>query len=440
MSQHDAIDWHDWSDDVPTLADDGPSRYPRAFSAAEHRRRVERVQQRMARRDLAALVVVDPANLYYLTGYDAWSFYVPQCLVVPVQGPVQLFGRPMDMQGAHYTAWIDQDHVHAYPEDLVHRPDVHPFDWIAARAKEVGVLPDAPGTLVAAETDAHFFSARGYLALAGALTHSRVVDSHELVNWVRLVKSPTEQQMLRAAGKIADHVMETAIKSMAPGRRQCDVVADILTAQAQGTGGDRPVHPAGPVSGDADDVLERIGGDYPAIVPMLPTGRRAGTPHLTWSEEEFVLGEATSLELAGCYHRYHVPIARTVSLGAPEPQLARCADIVTEGMAATLDAMRPGAPVHEAHAAFTSVISRYGMSKESRIGYSIGIGYPPDWGERTVSVRREEQTVLAQGMAFHIILGMWDADWGYELSEAVLIGADGAQRLTNQPQELTVIT
>ena len=61
------------------------------------------------------------------------------------------------------------------------------------------------------------------------------MDSGELVNWVRVVKSPHEQEKMRAAGAIADTVMRTALDAVAPGRRQCDVVAEILAAQATGT-------------------------------------------------------------------------------------------------------------------------------------------------------------------------------------------------------------
>ena len=49
-----------------------------------------------------------------------------------------------------------------------------------------------------------------------------------------------------------------------------------------------------------------------------------------------------------------------------------------------------------------------------------------------------EPTALRAGMAFHVILGMWMDGWGYELSEPVLVGADGAQRLADLPQKLTV--
>ena len=204
----------------------------RPFTDAEFAARLRRVQAVMAERSLAALVVADPANLYYLTGYNAWSFYTPQCLVVPAAGLPHLFARAMDAQGAHYTAYLGRDHIHGYPEDLVHRPDVHPFDWIADRALELGLVEDAAGVDIAAETDAPFFSARGFLALRSHLRHAALVDSRELVNWVRAVKSPAEQEKMRAAGAIAERVMATALDAVTPGRRQCDVVAEIQHAQA----------------------------------------------------------------------------------------------------------------------------------------------------------------------------------------------------------------
>jgi ectoine hydrolase len=384
----------------------------------EYATRLARVRSEMADRSLSALVVTDPANLYYLTGYNAWSFYTPQCLVVPAEGEVQLFLRAMDAAGATHTCVLPHEQIQGYPESLVHRDDVHPFDWIAERALETGALTNGPDACIAVEGDSHFFPVRGYQALVKGLPGAELVDSRELVNWVRVVKSPYEQQMLRIAGTITTRAMTTALMSLAPGRRQCDVAAEIMAAQAAGTA--------------------EHGGDYPAIVPMLPTGDKAGTPHLTWTDEPFVEGEATVIELAGAFRRYHVPLARTVMLGTPADRLANLAAVVTEGMTAALEALRPGATPHDAHSAFTAVISGHGLTKESRIGYSIGIGYPPDWGERTISLRADDSTLLASGMAFHVILGMWMDGWGYELSEPVLLTDEGAERLTNLPEELTI--
>jgi len=124
-------------------------------------------------------------------------------------------------------------------------------------------------------------------------------------------------------------------------------------------------------------------------------------------------------------------------LGEPSRLLLETAEVVREGMEKALAAMVPGATGRDVHAAFNAVIDRHGLTKESRIGYSIGIGYPPDWGERTVSLRAEETTELAPGMAFHVILGMWMDGWGYELSEPVVVTDTAPERLTHLPQELT---
>ncbi len=385
-----------------------------AVDAAEYADRLRRVRDKMRERSLAALVVSDPANLFYLTGYDAWSFYTPQCLVIPAETEPHLFARAQDAAGATFTCNLPAEQIHGYPEELVHRPDVHPFDWIAGAARDL--VP--AGELVGVEGDAHFFSPRGYFALANGLPGNRLVDSAELVNWVRLVKSPSEVGRLRIAGAIAEHAMRIACEQLRPGRRQCDLVAEILAAQAIGV----PGH----------------GGEYPALVPLLPTGAASGTPHLTWSDRPFRIGEATTIELAGVFGRYHAPLARTVMLGDPPQRLIDTAHVVAEAMQSTLDAIRPGVTGGVVHEAFDRVIRSHGLRKDSRIGYSIGIGYPPDWGERTVSLRREETTELAAGMAFHIILGMWMDGWGYELSEPIVVTATGVERLTDLPHELTI--
>lgn len=402
---------------VSVTGSEHPSKL-RPLVDGEYAHRLSRVQAAMGSRSLSAVVVSDPANIYYLTGYDAWSFYTPQCLVVPAAGEPHFFARAMDAAGAAGISTLRPDQVEGYPESLVHRPDVHPYEWIVERAKDRGLLSDDSTSVVAVEGDAHFFSPRGYLALTAGIPSATVVDSHELVNWVRLIKSEAEQSRLRLAGRVAEQAMRVALEETAAGRRQCDVAAAILAAQARGT--------------------SDHGGDYPAIVPMMPTGASAGTPHLTWSDAPLAAGEATTIELAGAFDRYHAPLARTVMLGTPPRRLADTAAVITDAMAASLAAAKPGSTGADVHAAFNAVIAPHGLTKESRCGYSIGIGYPPDWGERTVSLRAGEQTVLESGMAFHVILGIWMDGWGYELSEPVLVTDAGAERLTQLPQELTV--
>ena len=49
-----------------------------AFELPEYQHRLTKVRSAMSDKELDALVIGDPANMNWLTGFDAWSFYVPQ--------------------------------------------------------------------------------------------------------------------------------------------------------------------------------------------------------------------------------------------------------------------------------------------------------------------------------------------------------------------------
>jgi len=384
------------------------------FARREYHERAARTRERMRERAIDVLVVTEPASMHYLTGYDGWSFYTPQGVVVAADGELLLFTRQMDANGARLTSWLGDEQILGFPEELVQQRDRHPMQWAGAELIRRGLA----GGVVALEMDSYFLSPRAYEALCASLPGTRIVDSEELVGWVRAVKSPAELELMSRAARIMERVMRVAIDAVEPGVRQCDAVAAIMAAQASGT--------------------PEAGGDYPAIVPMLPTGVGTSAPHMTWSDAPFRAGEATVLELAACHRRYHCPLARTVFLGDPPAKLTTIAAVVEEGLEAALAAVRPGATCESVEAAWRALIGRHGLEKSSRIGYSVGLGYPPDWGEHTMSLRPGDTTPLEAGMAFHMILGMWMDDWGFELSETFRVTERGAECLCSVPRGLTV--
>jgi ectoine hydrolase len=180
-------------------------------------------------------------------------------------------------------------------------------------------------------------------------------------------------------------------------------------------------------------------GDYPAIVPLLPSGPDAAAPHLTWDGAPFRLGEATFFELAGCVRRYHVPFCRTVFLGEPPVEMRRAEAALVEGLEAGLDAARAGNLAGDVARALAAPLERAGIDRGARCGYPIGLSYPPDWGERTASFREEDETVLRPGMTFHFMPGLWMEDWGLEITESILITEDGpADCFCDRPRALVV--
>ena len=385
------------------------------FTTAEYKKRVEKTKARMQKAGIDVLFVTDPANMNYLTGYDGWSFYVHQLVALGLNESEPVwFGRPMDANGARVTTYLKHSNIYDYPDHFVQSTKHHPMDRMAEIARERGWAKARIGV----EKEAYYFTAGAMESLQKNLPKTRFKDATSLVNWVRVVKSKRELEYMNQAARIAEKVMRTGIDNVRPGVRQCDAAGEIWRAGVKGT--------------------SKFGGDYPGLPPMLPTGAAISAPHLTWNDEKFVKGQGTVLELAGVRLHYHCPMARTVYLGTPPKKMTESTKVVLEGMQAALDTMKPGATGHEVEAAWREVIFRHGITKESRIGYSTGLNYPPDWGEHTLSLRPKDRTVLEENMTIHCIPAIVVDDWAIEISECVRVTKKGGMPFCNFPRKLFV--
>jgi Xaa-Pro dipeptidase len=270
---------------------------------------------------------------------------------------------------------------------------------------------------IGVEMDQFYFTHRSFVELEKDLPSAKLVDGNVLVNWVRVIKSDREIELMKKAGRIAVNVMDTAIREINVGVRECDAAAEIVRMEYKGT--------------------EDFAGDYPAIVPLMMAGEATKTPHMTWSEKRYEKDEAVLLELAGAYRHYHAPIARTIFLGQNPPQLMKdTASVVLEGLEKTLEFVKPGVTAEEVEAKWREAISHSTIVKESRLGYSIGVNYPPDWGEQTISLRPGDKTVLQKNMALHLIPGIWYEDVGFEVDASIYLTERGNESLYEYPLKM----
>jgi len=387
---------------------------PLNFTREEYDRRLARTRAAMAERGIDTLIVSDPSNMAWLTGYDGWSFYVHQAVVVPPDGEPLWFGRGQDAQGAKRTTWIGEAQIVGYPDHYVQSPDRHPMELLAAALADRGL----GGGTIGVEMDNYWFSAAAFATLQKHLPNARFIDATGLVNWQRAVKSPQELDYMRVAGRIVSAMHRRIVETIEPGMRKCDLVAEIYDAGTRGVDG--------------------FGGDYPAIVPLLPSGSDAAAPHLTWDDKPMKTGEGTFFEIAGCYKRYHCPLSRTVFLGKPTETFLDAEKAVLEGMEAGLEAARPGNTCGDIADAFFAVLAKRGIVKDNRTGYPIGLSYPPDWGERTSSLRPGDRTELRPGMTYHFMTGLWMEDWGMEITESIAITEGAPELLADVPRQLFV--
>ncbi|WP_209424515.1 Xaa-Pro peptidase family protein [Pararhodobacter sp. SW119] len=387
--------------------------HPLLFTPEEFRARVARTQKLMRDAGIDVLLVSNPANQFWLTGYDGWSFYTPQMVVLPVDADEPFwFGRKMDAVGAKFTAFLAPENVIPYPDSYVGTPDRHPMQFLVRILKERGLDRGR----IAAEQDDYYYTAKWNRILTEGMGQGEFDDGFLLVNRARMVKSETELRYMSEAGQIAGAAMEAARQTARPGVRQCDVMAEVYRVTTAG--------------------LPGMGGTFPCKPPNAMVGELASAPHLSWTDAPLREGEIFYIELGGIRHRYHCPLSRCIYVGTPPAELVRTTEIIREGLEAALDAVRPGALCEDLAAAWKRVISRHGIEKDSRIGYPVGIGFPPTWGELTCSLRDGDKTVMEENMTFHAIPALWQADHGLVVSESFAVSAEGASCFADYPREL----
>ncbi len=385
------------------------------FTKEEYKERLKKVQKSMQEKGIELLISQDTNNMNYLTGYDAWSFYYAQCVIVHANAEEPLcFVRAQDAGGAYIKTYLKDENIIVYDEKYIHVWPIHPYDRLIEIIKE----RKWHNLSIGVEMDSHYFTAYSYEKLKQGLPNAKIRDCERLVNWVRLVKSDEEIKYMKIASQITQLGMKTAFEAINPGVRQCDAVAKIYSTLISGT--------------------KEHGGDYSSIVPLIPTGKGTSASHLSWTDDKFVEGEASIIEISGVYKKYHCPMARTVLLGKPDQKKIDTMKRTREALQAGIDVTKPGNTADDVAQAFWKVLDKYGIEKKSRTGYSIGIGYPPDWGEHTLNIQKGDKTILQKNVCFHMIAVMQFGEWGVESSESIRVTENGAENFYKFPDELHI--
>lgn len=384
------------------------------FTRDEFDTRIANTRLAMEAANVDLIIVSDPSNMAWLTGYDGWSFYVHQAVLLGMEGEPVWWGRGMDVNGAKRTAFIGHDNIVGYDDTYVQNPEKHPMEDLAGVVQSRGWSKARIGV----ELDNYYFSAAAYLNLLKNLAGATLSDTTGLVNWQRAVKSPTEIEYMRRAAAIVENMHSVILEKAEPGMRKNDLIADIYHAAITGTNGHW--------------------GGYPAIVPMAPSGMDATAPHLTWDDTPLKVGECTFFEIAGSHKQYQCPQSRTLFLGQPPQKYLDAEKAVLDATEAGLEQAKPGNFCEDVANAFNATLNKHGFEKDSRCGYAIGVSYPPDWGERTMSFRRGDKTVLKPGMTFHFMPALWLDDGGLEITEPILITDSGAEQLCSTPGKMLV--
>ncbi|MBM3601188.1 MAG: aminopeptidase P family protein [Alphaproteobacteria bacterium] len=374
------------------------------FDDAEFARRLAAVRQGMASKGIDVLMTSVPENIYYLTGYDSMGYFSYQVLIVPVDQDMILLTRALNVDKASMYSCLKR--VEGW-DDLS-----SPAEATYATLAKYGL----GGKRLANQNDAWFLSVAHYKHITSRLGKGDMIDGSGIVEVVRLKKSPQEIAYIRKAGEVCIASLDAAIRATRAG------TYDHL------------------IAADAHRALIAAGGEYLGHALQVCSGTEAGLSFETWGRRQIKTDDCVYMEMGGTYRRYNIAMSRTVLVGQPDARLKKMAEVSTEALAAARAAFKPGATSGEVDAAARNLIAKAGLADafKHRTGYSIGIGYPPDWGEgRLKSIMHGDTTVLEPGMVFHLIPDLKLAGLGGAVcSETLLVTDKGHEVLTPYTYEI----
>ncbi|MBB4398516.1 Xaa-Pro peptidase family protein [Bradyrhizobium sp. ERR14] len=380
-----------------------------AFSQREYRERTTRLRRLMEERGMDALIVLDESNMNYLTGYDGYSDYVPQlALVCQDEEDPQLILREMDVACATASSYLPQSRVLSYSEKYIGSSQLTPWlpigDLIRERIKS---------SRIGIELTDKMLGVKGHAVLSNRLDLSKPIDADGMISKLKRVKSSTELAYMEQGGKIVEKAMQVGRSAISTDARECDVAAAVTHALISGT----PEFPGGP------------GGPI-----VMPVGTPANAPHLRWTDRRYKMGCQTNFELGAFRHRYACALARTIFLGEPPARAQHLHQAALDGFIAQLETIRPGVRCSDVSDAFQRAFRPYGVRKESRSGYSIGLG----WVDGGCSFQADDDTIIEPNMTFHVLIGIWEKDDGYIFSETVRVTDNGTKPLSSMSRDMLV--
>jgi Xaa-Pro dipeptidase len=359
----------------------------------------------MKNRDLGLLVVSTPENIYYLSGYHTAGYYCSQFLLVPLTGDPVHITRGTEETNARALSWIDQ--TTSYMDHEL------PVELLAAQIEQAGYAAGVIGI----EKISWFLTISDFEKLQGILPKATYKDASMIVENARVVKSDHEIEYIRKAARIAEAGMDAAIGAIREGATENEVAAE------------------------TNRVCTAMGGEYPGLPNFVASGVRSSQAHATWAGRAIQRGDPVLLEISGCVKRYSAAIMRAACAKPPHPDYVKMEDVSRRALERMIEAIKPGRPLEEPWNVWSKTVTDGGFEgRFKRTGYSIGISFPPDWGEGYIlSFKRNEKRLLRPNMTFHIpsmvkVFGFADAG----TSETIRVTETGCELLTNHKRQLYV--
>lgn len=319
----------------------------KVVNSDEIKRRVEAIASEARAKGLDSLVILDPLNVYYASGFRTTLHSRFTALVIRVSSPGDsvLVVPSVDRRLALEPIW--------YPS-LIERTEIY---YEGAPAD--GPLVNAPGPLLdKVIRDGDVLGADLATATYGQVKmltdrypSSQLTDASEILHAVRRVKTELELAALTRANAIAVKAMESVRELLQKGMTELDL------------------------AGRLNDVARSEGADGFAYPTLIGFGPKSLAPHAPPTELTLQTDQIVTIAFGPTVSGYCADIVRTFFYGAPPAHVVNIGQQCVDVQAAALANVRSCARAGSLMEAATQVIQRYypDAPVAGRAGHSLGL-------------------------------------------------------------------
>ncbi|WP_020616804.1 M24 family metallopeptidase [Paenibacillus daejeonensis] len=353
-------------------------------------KRVHRLREKLAERGLKAMLISNPVNRRYLSGFTGSSGYV---LVTEQE------------------SWLLTDfrYMAQAPQQA---PRFQVVDHGTSPIDAIGELLSAAGHgRLGFEQEFVVFS--DYTAWSESLSGTELVPVSGVVEELRVIKDEQEIAVMQEAAELADATFAHIVGLLKPGMVESDIALEM------------------------EVFMRSRGATSSSFDTIVASGERSALPHGVASSRVIGNNEFVKLDFGAYYHGYCSDLTRTVVVGQPTDKHKEIYSIVLEAQMHALDHIRPGMTGVEADALTRDIITRYGYGDHFGHGTGHGLGMEIHEAPR---LSRLSQTVLTPGMTVTVEPGIYLPGFGgVRIEDDIVITDNGIKILTSSPKELMIL-
>lgn len=358
----------------------------------DYAKRIHRLQQRLRRLKLDALLVSDPFNRRYLSGFSVPDHGIDESsgqLLIPASGEIHLLTDfRYALQAERDVPWA---RLAIYSKGLL--------DLLA------GLLPKLGIGLLAIESDYTLLSRHKAMTKRFHRGRIELVPTSGLVEKMRVIKDEDEIELIRRSVQLNEEVFTTVLPTINPGRTEIDIALAL-----EGT-------------------MRRLGAEGASFPSIVASAANSALPHAVPTSTAVAANRPLTIDMGLIREGYCSDMTRTFVPGQADQRYLELHRLVRKAQLAGMAAVRAGVTGREVDAAARDIIAEAGYG--ANFGHSLGHGVGLAVHEMPRISSRSSQKLQA-GMIITIEPGIYIPGWGgIRLENMLVVRENGSENLNS---------